>query len=405
MNMQEEPNTFFPGELAFQTFLNCLTRTPGANLLAESRLGANLATSPHIAAQGFSDRHMSPERWDSALDHLLQSMGASGGSLLICDDEVGDTTRVLLRTRGDFVRVMEEYVGEHMANDPQRVYFQRPGFIGRVSDTSLPSELPSNHRAYLKWQADRCRVTHFLTVTARIGAKERLALSLHNDESRGPVSRGQANALSHALDGVRKAVANHAREERLLLDGFWLGRSASEDGCVAFIGARGKIECASDLFQSYLDRGGIIRSISGHLVCVHTGAQRSLIEALQSTWYKKPLSRFVDLQPSARGRRIYMQIDSIPLEHPLFGISPGLILKIIDPAYLQKRVEKRAQAAFALTMREVDVADALMAGHTVESAAQFLGISTATCRVHLANLSRKLGVNRQADIIRVFSAW
>ena len=50
---------------------------------------------------------------------------------------------------------------------------------------------------------------------------------------------------------------------------------------------------------------------------------------------------------------------------------------------------------------EARLAVALAGGHSLQSAAQLLQVSPETVRFHLKNLFRKLGVNRQQDLVRM----
>ena len=61
-------------------------------------------------------------------------------------------------------------------------------------------------------------------------------------------------------------------------------------------------------------------------------------------------------------------------------------------------------AVYGLTDAEARLAGALSAGHSLESAAAKLGVQVTTARTQLKSVFRKVGVNRQQDLIRLLTS-
>ena len=61
-------------------------------------------------------------------------------------------------------------------------------------------------------------------------------------------------------------------------------------------------------------------------------------------------------------------------------------------------------AVYGLTEAEARLASALSAGHSIESAAAKLGVQVTTARSQLKSVFRKVGVNRQQDLIRLLAS-
>jgi len=59
---------------------------------------------------------------------------------------------------------------------------------------------------------------------------------------------------------------------------------------------------------------------------------------------------------------------------------------------------------FDLTRREVEIAEAVLAGHSSKSAARLLAISSETVKVHRKNLYAKLSIASQAELFALFLA-
>ena len=59
---------------------------------------------------------------------------------------------------------------------------------------------------------------------------------------------------------------------------------------------------------------------------------------------------------------------------------------------------------YGLTDAEARLAGALSGGHSLESAAALLRIQPSTARAHLKAVFRKVGVNRQQDLVRLLAS-
>jgi DNA-binding CsgD family transcriptional regulator len=58
---------------------------------------------------------------------------------------------------------------------------------------------------------------------------------------------------------------------------------------------------------------------------------------------------------------------------------------------------------FGLSRREVEVAQCLLDGHSVESLSEHLGISKNTARVHLQAVFKKTHTSRQAELVHLLT--
>ena len=59
---------------------------------------------------------------------------------------------------------------------------------------------------------------------------------------------------------------------------------------------------------------------------------------------------------------------------------------------------------YGLTETEARLASALSGGHSLETAAALLAMQATTARTHLKAVFRKLGVNRQQDLVRLLTS-
>lgn len=81
---------------------------------------------------------------------------------------------------------------------------------------------------------------------------------------------------------------------------------------------------------------------------------------------------------------------------------PALLIRILEPEN-RRTLSKERAALFGLTAREIEIGDALLEGHSLESLAAALNISRNTARVHLQSLFRKTGTTRQSQLLLLLS--
>jgi DNA-binding CsgD family transcriptional regulator len=87
----------------------------------------------------------------------------------------------------------------------------------------------------------------------------------------------------------------------------------------------------------------------------------------------------------------------------LWSVNGGgaAIIFITDPERAPMPTHRMLRDLFELTPTEAKVARSIAAGNDVPDAARELRISTNTVHTHLRRIFRKLGVCRQADLVRV----
>lgn len=80
---------------------------------------------------------------------------------------------------------------------------------------------------------------------------------------------------------------------------------------------------------------------------------------------------------------------------------PAVLLLLHDPDAQQLRRRLALQARFQLTPAEAEMALQIMRGDGRTAAAERLGISTGTARIHLQRVFDKTGTHRQAELVRL----
>jgi DNA-binding CsgD family transcriptional regulator/PAS domain-containing protein len=83
------------------------------------------------------------------------------------------------------------------------------------------------------------------------------------------------------------------------------------------------------------------------------------------------------------------------------GAAPAVVIFVTDPDRPPHPETRRLTELFGLTATEAKAALALASGGGVPQTATVLKLSTNTVHTHMRRIFRKLGVNRQAELVRV----
>lgn len=107
---------------------------------------------------------------------------------------------------------------------------------------------------------------------------------------------------------------------------------------------------------------------------------------------------------SRRSRRLAYAAFVAPIhggEDELTIAAAKALVIVHDPSAHACADEKMLVCLYGLTETEARVASALSGGHSLESAAALLRVRPSTARAHLKAVFRKVGVNRQQDLVRM----
>lgn len=208
------------------------------------------------------------------------------------------------------------------------------------------------------------------------------------------MSRGVA-ALSAELEAQAPVLVDW-RAHRLL-DGLatafdWLPLAVfalDDAGAILFSNRRAR---------RYLDAGSGIRASHGHLRCEFSEDSSGLGAAVRraATLAEGQAPIVVTARRSSPGRRFELLL--------LPGASRGVVMVF---AYVPDEGESVSQALvrklYGLSERESEVASAVVAGRTLEQAAQALSVDKETVRSHLKRVFSKTETSRQAELVRLLS--
>lgn len=177
---------------------------------------------------------------------------------------------------------------------------------------------------------------------------------------------------------------------------------------VIVTGPDGQVRFANRAADALLSRGRGLDTRQGRLRAErprHTDALLSLIERAAATGVGAEAVAVDALAiPSSTDERP-LAVVAEPLA-PAHGgalghsATPGAVLFISDSESSTRPSEERLRVVYGLTSAEARLTNLVVEGHGVASAAETLGVSPNTVKYHLKTVFEKVGVSRQADLVR-----
>lgn len=293
-------------------------------------------------------------------------------------------------------RGSDEYGEEMYKSDPSLIWASAHPDAG-VCDTSqiMPQE-DFRHLPYVKWQESRFGTVHWRVFYKQPVDDLSFALSLHPPSSDGPAGREQGKLHKLLFEHMERALRLAARPPDL----------ASNRDAVMILDTAGRVLSMSARAEQLLQTGDGLSlerrrlrasSIepSAKLNCAIASAIKSGAVGGAGGGVRLP-------RPSGRADLLVL-VSPCPrhLEH-LPVRTPAALLRIVEADPHIVLSEAHAEL-FDLSPREIEVADALLRSHSLESLCSALGISRNTAKVHVQSLFRKTGTNRQSELVHRLS--
>ncbi len=219
-------------------------------------------------------------------------------------------------------------------------------------------------------------------------------LITHDD--RGPITDAEVAGLELVAPHIRRAVeiSTVLGEQRLAAESY---RAALDQlqAAVLILDAEGRLSFANPAANALLDSGQPLRLLDGRLRGATEAGEQALRRALLAQ------GGLEVLLPGTDGA-----------EHLLFAVSlatgsggalgaagRSTLLVLRAPRQESQNPVAIAARVFNLTPAQVQVLAFLAQGHAPEAIADIIGISATTVRSHLAEMFRRTGTGRQAELV------
>jgi DNA-binding CsgD family transcriptional regulator/PAS domain-containing protein len=174
---------------------------------------------------------------------------------------------------------------------------------------------------------------------------------------------------------------------------------------VFLLNAQGQARHLNPAAEALISETGGLRLSGGRLTAFAPDAARTL-DALIAAAASPDVDRRRggSMALHTPGRRAPLAVTVAPVKaerQAIFGGGPAVLVCVSDLDSGAKLPERTVRDLFGLTPAEARVALALFEGASPREAAETLGVSLNTVRVHLARVFEKTGARRQSDLVRL----
>jgi DNA-binding CsgD family transcriptional regulator len=166
----------------------------------------------------------------------------------------------------------------------------------------------------------------------------------------------------------------------------------------------GAITHANRVAERIFRHGGPVQTVRGMLTANLPAAAKKLHDAIR-------LAASDESTVGKAGLAIRLNEDG---EKPLFAhvlplrggglcsrMEPQAAAVFIGPGQDEAEAAEAMTVSFGLTRAESRLLESLLAGHTLAESARVSGVAFVTAKTHLKNIFQKMGVNRQAELMRL----
>jgi DNA-binding CsgD family transcriptional regulator len=292
-----------------------------------------------------------------------------------------------------FVVGNEEYMEEMYRTDPSLLWASSHPDAGVCDTARIMARDDFRRLPYVTWQRSRFGTEHWRVLFTKPVDDLSFALSLHPPAGDGPASKEQCKLHKLLFEHMERALRLAARPPDL----------GGETGAVMILDTSGHVLSMSPRAEQLVCMGDGLRLERRRLIAGSLEATDRLDHAILSAVESGSFGGAgggVRLARAA-GSDWMALVSPCPrfLEH----------LPVRRPAAVLRVVEAKQQAAltpgqaelFDLSPREIEVAQALLGGHSLESICALLAISRNTVKAHVQSIFRKTGTNRQSELVHL----
>jgi DNA-binding CsgD family transcriptional regulator len=345
--------------------------------------------------------------WPLWTQSVIDKLGADGGLFWVIDAEREEMSRSFFHFPGGKQDVLiSEYQAEMVRLDPQMDRVCTSDTSEIYLDTDHVSIADRATREYLNWQVDRCGTRHHMTASVVLSDTLRAGISVHRSPEAGPANNLQQRALRAIFPQMARALNLGFKHHAQMKEAWWAGVTEPAGKAFLLIDEHGRVHRLSAAAKQVIERGDGLSVMRDRLVSRNAGATDALARiVLQAVSRQTPQSGSATV-PRTVAKQPY-RVVAYPLPVARRFLVPNeaaALVEIIDPIPGPASPGEVYRTVYGLTKREAEISALLASGLSLETAAERLGISRNTVRVHLQSLFAKTGTNRQAELMKVLLA-
>jgi DNA-binding CsgD family transcriptional regulator/PAS domain-containing protein len=346
------------------------------------------------------DAAIDPGLWPNAIEQVSDALGAIGGMFISFDPhEPQRSAFALSRLDPD---LMQDYLERHSQTC---LWAQLPNIMPVGTASSGDRFVPASDLEHTEFYDDILRpqrILHTAVAVLARDAKRSVGFSMFRGRDKGPVDDNDVAVLSALAPHVKRAAQIGWRlAARAAVEGAKDAALDRLDDGVILIDRRSRVLFANRAASSIVAlRDGLTLSGEGlrtAMVADNRRLQRLIADAASgSGGGTMRVSR-----PSLAESFLLLVSPTRPQGPWPVELGPVVVIFITDPERAPKLELPQLVGLFGLTATEAKVALLIASGKGGPECARELRMSANTVHTHMRRIFRKLGVHRQADLVRV----
>ena len=346
------------------------------------------------------------EQWQRFLTLLCDHTRSKTGVFFCADTCRGITVRALGGSRHE-VDVAAVYNERYGGSDPFRAPLIRNARIGVFQgDDLLPNEGILQTDMYREFVC-RLGLRYATLVSLTLSVRCFEAISVWRTSEIGPMDDECNHLLSLLLPHIQKALEINrvlgVMQQRLA------GAEAIADAsstATFLLTDRGQFIHGNAAADLLLSQGNSLALVNHTLAAIDPAWQSALREvykrAASPDFTRSTQPPTLALAIPRSGDRRPLQLLAAPLPQALRSRSGAdLIVLVSDPDAAPSYPDSVLRALYSLTAAEVEVANGLLMGYTLDEIASLRHVSRGTVRIQVKSLLGKTGTERQSELVRL----
>ena len=346
--------------------------------------------------------------WPEASRWMDEACGARGNIVVIGDEGAAGEVEISLARicfRGRRSAYWERRYFERLYRSDERIPRLRQLPDGQLVDVPSLYTASERKRSQAYREQVRAGVEKGLNMRLTLPQGGKVTWQIGNPAD----ADGWGSGELRAVEALRPHLLHFARVRRALAQADALGRSmeAVLEGKgvgVVQLDRRGRIVAASDAALAHLRNGRLLNDQDGTLKAVSTADDKALQGLLAGALAAPGTGASMQLRkPDAPS--LVVHVTPVAASGSDCGAGRIAALAVIVDAGRRQAPDPRPLAgALGLTAAEAEVAALLAGGLTPKQAGTASGRGEGTIRWHLHNIFAKLGIERQAELVRLVRA-
>jgi DNA-binding CsgD family transcriptional regulator len=349
------------------------------------------------------DAAISPDRWACALQAVTSYVGAAGAAYIIFEKQSRQVDWACFT--GPSVEMKRDYVRHYAALDPYLPILTSAPYGKWLALSECLSEpvLRSD-----EWYNDfhlKSGVGDILGVRLFDSSSHAVFLGVHQEIGRRLFNSRKVKSLAEIFEPLSRAAGLHVelRERGLRSDVTEQALGALATAIIV-TDSEGHVIQINPVAEQILGRNDGLAVRNGKLVSLRAFENEKLKKLLEAaTNEAKSKIAIGHILLSQRGGRPGYSVTVASLSPETTHYERPLAMIVVTDPAIPSATSRQLTDLFGLSAAECRLANALMAGKTIQDITLELDVQITTLRTQLSSILKKVEVKRQVDLIRVLS--